>query len=899
MTLEAGTRLGAYEILGPLGAGGMGEVYKARDTRLERLVAIKILPAHMAVQSDARERFEREARAVAALNHPHVCTLFDVGTQDGIHFLVMEHLEGETLADRLAKGPLPLDQALRYAIEIADALDKAHRQGVVHRDLKPGNIMLTKAGSKLLDFGLARLKQAGPAAQFSSASNAPTAMAALTTQGAIIGTLQYMAPEQLEGKEADARTDLFAFGSLLYEMVSGRKAFDGKSQVSLMGAILERDPVPVRTLQPGMPEALDRVIRRCLAKDPDSRWQTAGDLGAELQWVLESPAPVQALQPAAAPPRTPKLWIAAAALFFVIAATLGALLLRPAPEKPADVVRFTVPLPEGMAMDSGVGTTSAFGGSAISPDGRRIVFTAREGTGSVLLWIRALDGLTSQSISGTDGAGLPFWSPDSRSVAFFAQGKLKKIDVAGGPPQTLCDAPNGRGGSWGPDGTILFSPEAMAPIHRVSTAGGASVPATTLSPQSPTHRFPAFLSDGVHFLYGAQNGTDVETFLASLKSSDVQSLVKADSAVLFSSAGYLLFVRQGALFAQPFDEKKLQFTGDAVPVAEQVLSGAGAVAASVSANGTLTYRTGQGVLADLQLAWLDRTGRPVETFGTLGPYRGVEVSRDGRKIAVHRHEGAGGDIWTVETGSPMSRFTFDPAADSSNPIWSPDGTHLAYASLRNGKWNVYQKPANGAGAEELLLQLDVNGAPMSWSPDGKFLVYYIQSPKTNSDLWALPLEGDRKPFSIVEGPGQQFLPDISPDGKFIVYNSVESGRNEIYVNPFPKGEGHWQITTNGASGTSVRWSRDGKELFYLSADAAPKMMGVPVTVVGATLKWGAPRELFDPHYVNTVSGHAYHDFAVSADGRRFLIPQANPGVTLASLASPVNVVLNWTSLLKR
>jgi serine/threonine protein kinase len=552
-----------------LGSGGMGEVYRARDTRLDRMIAIKVLPDAVASDSQLRERFEREARAVAALNHPHICTLHDIGHDSGRDFLVMELLEGETLAGRLTRGALPLDQALRHAIEIAGALDRAHRVGIVHRDLKPGNVMLTKTGAKLLDFGLA--KRATPAVAASGPSMVPTTPPNLTAQGTILGTFQYMAPEQLEGREADARTDIFAFGSVVYEMITGRKAFEGKSQVGLIGAILERDPAPISTILPASSSALDRIVQRCLAKDPDERWQSASDLAVQLKWIDEKATAAPKVEAPATVKRASRVWIALAAVLAVVAAGLGITAIyfyQAVGVEP--VLRFSVLPPDKSLFDS------AQPGNApiVSPDGTRLAFTARNsssGAGTIQVWVRPLDTLTPQLLQGTEGASYPFWSPDGRSIALFAQGTLKRIDVGGGPPLTLSDAPQGRGGSWNREGVLLFGTN-NGPIYRVGSGGGEPVAVTKPTTEQRAHSFPSFLPDGRHFVYLAQATTAADLVIGSLDSNESKRVLGANSSAVYSNSGELLFVREGTLLRQSFDLTTFELSGDATPVAEQVWS---------------------------------------------------------------------------------------------------------------------------------------------------------------------------------------------------------------------------------------------------------------------------------------------------------------------------------------
>jgi serine/threonine protein kinase/Tol biopolymer transport system component len=908
MTLQAGSKFGPYEIQEFIGAGGMGEVYRGCDTRLDRTVAIKILQAHLAEQPNLRERFEREARAVAGLNHPNVCVLFDVGDHDGIHFLVMEYLDGETLAARLTRGPLPLDQALKCASEIADALARAHRQGVVHRDLKPGNVMLTKSGSKLLDFGLARLKQTGQSPAYSSSSAVPTKESALTAQGVIIGTLQYMAPEQLEGNDADARTDIFAFGAVLYELVTGRKAFEGRSQVSLIGSILEKEPLPMTSISSGIPPALDQLVRRCLAKDPDQRWQSAGDLAAQLRWIAASFASesseadktrVQA-RIAGGSSRGRNLWVAASAFFFLMSVGLASMMFyRPA--EPVQGMRFEIPAPYQQTYFSPANNALSYSGGSISPNGRRIAFTAADSKGTVRLWVRPIEAVVAQALPGTEGAALPFWSPDSQTIGFGAQGKLKKIDVAASQPQVICDASAFRGGAWNRNGVIIFASTALSALFRVPAAGGEPTKLTNLVAPEVSHRFPVFLPDENHFIYSAYTTQSNHTIYgASLDKPESTALVKAETPALYSPEGHLLFARQGSLFAQAFDAKSLKVSGDPIRIVVDVASTQNALAASVSNTGILIYRNASTPSGNVQMQWFERNGKPGELVGIAGAFFGVELSKNGTRLAVHRHDGTGGDIWLFDSANgPMSRLTFDPTQDNSSPIWSPDGSSIAYTSLRNGKRGVYKKPAAGTGAEEMLLEpSDDYPVPFSWSPDGKFLVYTKRVKDNGEDIWAIPLAGDRKPIPIVEGKGGQSLPQVSSDGKWIAYISNESGRVELHVRAFPTGEGRWQVTTNGASAYSVRWRGDSKELYYIPSQTRD-LMAIPISPEGTTFRWGTPEKLFDSGYVGIPhpEGGSYHDYAVTPDGQRFLIPR--PDAPIADPATlPINVIVNWTALLK-
>ena len=904
MTLVPGARLGPYEIQSPIGAGGMGEVYRARDTRLDRTVAIKVLPAQLASDPQFRDRFDREAKAISQLNHPHICTLYDIGSQDGTDFLVMEYLDGDTLADKLAKGPLPLDQALRYAIEIAGALDKAHRAGIVHRDLKPGNVMLTKGGTKLLDFGLA--KTGAPAVVGVSLSMLPTTPPNLTAQGTILGTFQYMAPEQLEGQEADSRTDIFAFGAVLYEMLAGRKAFQGKSQASLISAIMSFDPPPLSTLEPLTPPALDRVVTKCLAKDPDERWQSAHDLTSELKWVAEAGSQTGVASPVVAPRRGPlhnaRLAWSAAGLFLialVVSAFVVVAHFREAPPPPQSV-RFQIPTP-------GASVAQMF---TLSADGRSLAFIANTG-GPNQVWVRAMDTLDTRALAGTDGATYPFWSPDGAYLGFFAQGKLKKIAIAGGPALTLCDATSGRGGTWNRDGVIVFSGGPTSPLVRVSAAGGVPAPVTTLvegSSGTGGHRFPVFLPDGVHVLYtaGPDKPDAAGVYLGSLDGAVSLRMLPDPTNALYAppatrgGSGYLMFRREDTLMAQPFDLKALKLTGEMFPVAEQVPIGGhlGFGAFSASENGTLVYRTG-GSLSNREVVWVDRTGKRLRAVTKPGAFASLATSPDQQTVAVTLATGGGGqsDIWLQDLGRDViSRFTFRPGITLNRPIWSPDGSRLVFASglLGTNTFDIYQKPAGGNGQEELLVHASANGVPEDWSPDGKWIVYRQTSQKADSDLWLLPLDGERKPIPYLQTPfderNARFSPGPGDAPRWMAYQSNESGQNQIYVQAIPASGPKYQISTSG--GTQPAWRRDGKELFYLSTDL--KLMAVPIKL-GTTVEPGTPQELFAT--AAAAFGIGPIGYAPSPDGERFLVnvPAGGEGATTA----PITVVLNWQAGLKK
>ncbi|MGD1101875.1 MAG: protein kinase, partial [Terriglobia bacterium] len=846
MALTAGTKLGPYEIQDKLGAGGMGEVYRARDTRLDRTVAVKVLSSHLASNPDLKVRFQREARAISALQHPHICVLHDVGSQDDVDYLVMEFLEGETLAARLGRGALPLDQLVKIAAEVAGALDKAHRAGIVHRDLKPGNIMLTKSGAKLLDFGLA--KPASVAAMSSSPSGAasPLLSAALTisspspqnspltSAGSIVGTMQYMAPEQLQGKEADARTDIFAFGAVLYEMATGQRAFSGKSQLSVATAILENDPAPVSSVQPALPPALDVIVTTCLAKDPEERFASAHDVGIALKWVAKvSVAPVS---PPAIGGRRPPLqktaWALAAVLLLLLAAvTVSYWRVRNQPQ-PVVVRSFLIP-PDKADPNGNAGYSS------MSPDGTRWAVVAPDAAGSPVLYVRPLNSLTAQELAGTEDALDPFWSPDSRSIAFWAQGKLKRVDASGGPIQTICDAPVGRGGSWSQEGTLLYKLAGTSTLLRVQAQGGTPVEASELdaSKQEDSHRWPWFLPDGRHYIFFVHSSTSDHTGIAlgSLDSKQHRFLFPNDSNAVYAS-GYLVYVSGGYLLAQKFDEGRLEPVGEAVRIAEHVSASLrnfhGTFA--VSQTGTLLYFRDAG--GGSQLTLRDRSGKPLGVAAPPAHYVWPRVSPDGKQLAVGIEDAAGkADIWLLnfERGT-RTRLTFDPGS-AEYPVWAPDGTKIYYASTRAGLSHIYAKLANGAGTEETILNTSGLGEiPIDISSDGRYLAY-MRTEGTRRGIWILPLFGDRKPFPLVQNDFPSVVPKFSPDGKFVAYMGTETGTYEVYITPFPGGGAKWQVSEHG--GSVPLWRGDGKELYYQSGN---DLVAVEVREAGSGVELGNP-----------------------------------------------------------
>ncbi len=884
MPLEAGSRIGPYEIVAPIGAGGMGEVYRGRDTRLGREVAIKILPAEFARNEQLRARFEREARTISSLNHPNICTLFDVGLQDGAHFLVMELLEGESLADRLAKGPLPIEQVLRCGAQIADALSRAHRQGVVHRDLKPGNVMLTKVGAKLLDFGLAR----------SGAEEAPirgmTAVATqarpLTQEGTILGTFQYMAPEQLEGIEADARTDIFAFGALLYEMTTGRRAFEGGTRMSLIAAIVSGTPRPVGELVPLTPPALEHVIRRCLAKDPEDRWQSAVDIASELRWISEAGSRAGEAAPLVARRRTRlrAAWaLHAGTAILAVAATIGTgSLLR----EPETIVRSSLLPPKDMRFEGGLGAPT------LSPDGQRVAFIAVGEDGKSALWVRALSSLTAQPLAGTEGATHPFWSPDSQQIAFFTSGKLRRIDASGGPPQPICDATQGRGGAWGGDGTILFTPNVGDVIHRVPASGGTPAPVTELdaSRKELSHRYAEFLPDGKRFLFLVEGsietpGTDqgFAVFAGSLDSKERTPVVATSGSVRYAPSGHLLFLRAGTLIAQPFDPGSLTLSGEGTPVAEKVRRTARFEAAfSVSQNGLLLYQSGGGSEA-AELLWMDRSGREGERIGKPADYTNPRISHDGTRIATSIIDPTTqkSDIWVLDVARrTTTKLTFDPENDRT-PIWSLDDRKIYFSGWRQGRGDVFVKSSFGTGSDEPVYGSPDQDTLASLAPDG-------------STAWITTVGGrapDISRLNLSDGKASLFLgtpfveaqPAPSPDGRWLAYASDASGPMEVYVQSLADDGGKWQISTDG--GRHPTWTRGGREIVFQGGD--DKLVAVDIRLDPA-FSAGVPRVLFDPQIRTSIPPRMWD---VSADGERFLVTRSLD----APDVEPLTLVQRWAS----
>jgi serine/threonine protein kinase/Tol biopolymer transport system component len=893
LTLASGTKLGPYEIQSPLGAGGMGEVYRARDTRLDRTVAIKILPQPLADNPVAKERFDREARAISSLNHPNICHLYDVGSQDGISYLVMEYLEGESLADRLRKGSLPLGQTLRYGRDICDGLETAHRSGVIHRDLKPGNIMLTKTGAKLMDFGLAKplAPVQPPGSQLTRTLSTPDHP--LTAEGTIIGTFQYMSPEQVEGTEADARSDIFSLGTVLYEMVTGRRAFEGKTTASTVVAILASEPQPISSLQPKSPPALDQVVRTCLAKEPDDRFQNAHDVKLQLQWITD-PAAAPAASPIPAWWKSERVaWGVCTFLLVLLAWLFAGRFAQSAPAVP--VVRASILPPE----DTEFFSRDIEGGApAISPDGRQIVVAVRDKKNNVMLWLRPDDSESMHPLVGTEGAGHPFWSPDSHSIGFFAGRKLKRIDVNGGALQTLCDvsiAP--RGGSWNRDGVILFTPGVSDVLYRVSANGGTPVVQTELDKDrtETSHRWPQFLPDGKHYLFFLRSWDKGRTgiYVGSVDSKERRFLLHTGYRAVYVPPGYLLYLQDQTLVAQAFDAQKAELEGEPNPLPDRpAFVGPNSSAMfSASQTGILLYYPNVAGVFGWNLTWHDRTGKSLESIGQ-DYFSQPTISPDATKVAVATYDVTWWtpDVWILDlVRGTKTRFSFDPQG-STSPFWQPDGQAIIYGSIQKGKPHIYRKALNGKTADVLLETDGLFEIPRSICHDGRYLAYLRRegSMSARAEIWILPLFGDRKPFSLVQSQFDVSDPVFSPDCKWVAYTSSDPSQPEVYVTSFPDGVRKYQVSTGG--GQIPRWRADGKELFFLAPQNA-NLVAVNVERNGLELSLGTPHALFQAFGI----GYRFNFYDVSPDGQRFLIS----GYTQTVSNVPLTLVSNWSSELRK
>ncbi len=909
--LNVGAMVGSYEIVAPLGAGGMGEVYRARDTKLGREVALKVLPEALANDRDRMARFRREAQVLASLNHPNIAAIYGLEDSGSVQALVMELVEGPTLAERIATragqdpvgaglalparvqhaAPLPLDEALQISKQICEALEAAHEKGIIHRDLKPANIKVTAEGTvKVLDFGLAKGLE-GEGAQ-EDPSNSPTLSGLATQAGMILGTAAYMSPEQAKGKLVDRRTDIWAFGCVLYEMLAGRKAFEGETLSDVLAAVIRAEPdwdvLPATT-----PAAIQKLVRRCLTKDPKQRLRDIGEARIAIEETLAGATGVPPVavhgQDAHATWRRALPW--GIATTFALAAVFAALAYIRVSSVQAHTVRSFVLPPEGAsyAFDANVGT------AVLSPDGTRLVFAAKDSSGKTMLWVRPLDSLTAQPLEGTEGASYPFWSPDSRTIAFFVPGKLEKIDLAGGGPQVICDAPTGRGGTWNRQGLIVFAPNQFSGLEKVPAGGGAPTPITSAEPSHGrnSQRWPVFLPDGHHFLFWSGNplvsGRAPATggvFVGSLDGNTPKIMIPSESDALYAPPGYLLFLRNGNLIAAPFDAKRLKLTGDAFPVAGQVANPRQFHLGhfSISQTGVLAYEGGGSELR--QIVWTDKNGKSTGTVGDPGEIQNIQLSPDGKTLAESAQSGETGnvDIWLVDLARGVpTRLTFNPAADWG-AIWSPDGGQIVYDSSRTGRGDLYIKSSNGGENAKLLLASSAQMFPTDWSRDGRFIAIQQRDPKetTGWDIWILPLTGARKPYPFLQTQFNEGDAHFSPNGRWLAYRSDESGMFEVYITSFPGPGGKWQVSSGGAFG--VRWRSDGKGLYYRGPEG--KLMEVGVMEKGSAMEVGKPQVLFQLP--------AMGDYDVTPDGKRFLVL-----VSQQSAPVPVTLVTHWTASLKK
>jgi serine/threonine protein kinase/Tol biopolymer transport system component len=903
LALAPGTRLGVYEVTAQIGAGGMGEVYKATDTNLKRAVALKVLPASVAADTERLARFQREAEVLAALNHPNIAAIYGLERSGAMTALVMELVEGDDLSQRIARGAIPLDEALLIAKQIAEALEGAHEQGIIHRDLKPANIKVRADGTvKVLDFGLAKAME--PAAGSSpSLSMSPTLSIHATQEGIILGTAAYMSPEQAAGKPVDKRSDVWSFGVVVLEMLTGHPVFTGETVSHVLASVLTSDP-DWKRLPDTVPSRVVTVLRRCLQKDRKQRARDIGDVSLALEGAFETAAP-QTTSSAASSAKGRRLtWMAAA---LAVAAVAIVALAIPA----VRYLRETLP-PE-TRVEIVTPATDQPTSFALSPDGRQIAFV-ESGNGESRLWLRSLATTTAQALNGTEGARFPFWSPDGRSVAYFTENALRRLDLGGGAPETLASVVNGSGGTWGADSVIVFASSVNAtPLMRVSATGGAVAALTALGPQEVGHARPYFLPDGRRFVFYVRGApATAGIYLGALDGSTTTRLTAADGGGTYLSAdqtssaegassGWLLWVRAGTLVAQRLDVAKGALTGEPVTLADGVaVDGRSGIAVSVAATGLVAYRTGGG--NQRQLTWMDRSGRVRGTIGDPdGSLSNPRVSPDGR-VAVQRTVLGNEDIWLLD-GARTSRFTFDPAAEM-RPVWSPDGTRIAFTSRRAGAGDLYQKLTSGAGAEDRIATSDQLKQAYSWSADGRFLLYNSTDPQTNTDLWVVPMAGDHTPSVFLKTPFREVMGVFSPDGRRVAYGSNESGRQEIYVRPFvpPSRDasadrsagaagGQWQVSTTG--GAFPVWRPDGKELYYLNPAGA--MMSAPITITGGMVEPGTPVVLFPTHIVGGgVEAQQGRQYDVAPDGR-FLINTVPRNATTA----PITLLMNWNPAQKK
>jgi eukaryotic-like serine/threonine-protein kinase len=916
MTLAAGKKLGPYEIMGPLGAGGMGEVYRAKDTRLDRTVAIKVLPLHLSADPEAKQRFDREARSVSSLAHPNICHLYDVGHQDGTDFLVMEYLEGETLAARLHKGPLTTEQVLKIGGEICDGLQKAHKTGVIHRDLKPANIMLTKSGAKLMDFGLAKSTQAvaPPSSSMTSPMISPTPSGPLTQAGTIVGTFQYMSPEQVEGKEADARSDIFSLGAVFYEMATAHRAFEGKTTASVIAAILEREPPPISSVQPNSPLMLDRLVKTCLAKDPDDRWQTAHDVKLQLQsisdvgsqmsgqltggasGVASSVSEVVAAAAAKAQSRRNRdralLILGTGLVTAIVAGVLGYLAH---PTKPEIKLSATIALPSNLRVEP---FNISF---AFSPDGQSLVLVAVGDDKKSNLWIRKLDTDAPRLLASTEGAASPFWSPDGRFVGFFAEKKLKRVDVTSGAVSVICDAPAGRGGSWNKDGVILFAPSNESGLATVSASGGTPAIVTTLGTDQGTDRLPYFLPDGKHALFVHSNlqlslrGT---INILDLDSKKVEKLLDSDSEAQYAAPGYLIFSRDGNLLAQPFGASSRKLSGEPVEIVQHVAFNPYRRASqfAVSNSGLLLYRPDPGVSLK-QLTWYNlETGAETGKVGEPARLTDAVLSPDDERAAASVSTGSTSSItgeaaiWLYDLAHGTSgRLTFTAGAYGM-PLWSPDGKFVYYVDQR-APLPILRKSANGSAEPEQIFSDKLSHALDAVSPDGQTLVISTQVPR-DFQINTLRAQPDAKLSVFLAQDSNARSSSFSPDGKWLSYLSDQTGRYELYVTPYPAKGGKWQISKDGV--TTGGWLKSPNALAYLANDS--KLYVVDVKTKDNQLEIVKTKNVLGGHAIPpTTINFLRATNLITRDGKRILLPK----VTREDTVSVLNLITDWSSDLKK
>jgi len=897
--LSPNTTISHYRVVSQIGAGGMGEVYKAHDSRLDRAVAIKMLPADLSSDDDRLTRFEQEAKATSALNHPNILTVYDIGEHDGSPFIVSELLDGEELRERLEDGPIPVRKAIDYAQQIVSGLTAAHEKGIVHRDLKPENLFITNGDRvKILDFGLAKLR----ASETDIHGSEDATRRALTNPGVVMGTVGYMSPEQVRGHATDQRSDIFSFGVILYEMLTGSRAFSGDSVVELMNAILKEDVPELENDSRRIPPSLDKIMRRCLEKKPDHRFYSAHDLGFALE-ALSAPSSssgtnlttaLKVLEDEPAPKSKSygRLAWVAAGLFLISTLILSALYFRRV-DIPEATIRFALTPPEKMSFGESL---------ALSPDGTKVAYLLTSDSGELSLWVRPVGTLDGQRLQGTEGASFPFWSPDSKAIGFFAFGKLKKVDANGGPVQTIAEASTDpRGGTWGKDGTILFTPGVLTPIYKVSGAGGAAIPVTELDTNrgETSHRWPYLLPDGQHFLYFARGGgmENEGVAVGALNSSERKLLFTSKVAAVYAppasgGVGHLLTVNDGMLISQPFDEGRLELTGERQTIAQDVRSyptevgPTASLLVSVSNNGHLAYRTGGKSITQLQ--WVERSGKASDPVAPQGMYHEPMISPDGKRIIVSRQDGDNQDLWMFDTGrNIMTRFTFDLTVDTTG-IWDPAGANVIYTSFRDGKGNIYRKAATGLGNEELLYKGKGNAYPDAVSPDGKYLLLETDNgAATKYDVEVVPLDGDdRTPIPIVASQFTETHAQFSPDGRWVSYVSDESGRAEVYIRGFGSVGGQWQISTSG--GDQPMWNPKGKEIFYLGFDRT--LYSVPYEA-GESFQPGKPETLFPTRIAASGIADERNNYLITPDGQRFFLVNTID----ESRNSPIVMVLNWRS----